>query len=326
MKFMKLYIIVLMAPALIGAVAIANGKMLIEANETQDAVYSSAQDRILVADGKKGLLILDGNSGDLIHEIDVQGTAKSIQLANDMAYVLSRLENNEGVVTIIDPIKLVVRDIISVGPLNSVGPVNFEYAIAVFSDDLIALVSSGNLVAVQVSTGKVVRLNIFHFMRVYAPIGLDIRGDQLFLPSAYPGEIIILNVKDIDNITIQRRVPVRHSWLHEVKLINEERALVSGHAGGGVGIVNLATEKYTHISEQEWSYVYIEDKVAFAIAGKSLQKIDLESLLVETSTLPNDLLKEDEQFGHLTRILGTNNSGKLIILIKNKGIGLINLD
>jgi hypothetical protein len=159
---------------------------------------------------------------------------------------------------------------------------------------------------------------------IYQDPGVAVRGETLYLPSAYPGEVVQASVNSTGVLDETRRIEVTQDWLHDVALLGEDRAVVAGHlAGVGVIELNDSSEpaRYTPISDLLWAYSLVGDDHVYSAANASLICVDARSFVAWTLTIPGF---SESPIHNTTVPIGERAPGR--VLVHQPGAGLVELD
>lgn len=183
-------------------------------------------------------------------------------------------------------------------------------------------------VVVELGTGEAHASEPAVWMFVYQEPGVGVVDGRAFLPSAYPGEVVETAPSRDDGLVEVRRIQVSDDWLHDVAMIDADRALVAGHLRG-IGVVEMVETgpfegaPYVPISDLLWAYSLVGDGLAYSAAGASVVCIaldDLTSWTLEVAEL--DAASPGES--NRTAPLGERAPGRA--LIHQSGTAIVEID
>ena len=163
---------------------------------------------------------------------------------------------------------------------------------------------------------------------LYQDPGIGVRDGRLFVPSAYPGEVIEVGVAADRGLHEIRRVNVNEDWLHDVAMLGENRALVAGHLAG-IGVVELVDTPgfdgapYTPLSDVLWAYSFVGEDHAYSASNASVVCIDTGDLGTWTLDVPGfDAPEPGSQ--NATAPVGERAPGR--VLVHQPGAGIVEVD
>ena len=191
--------------------------------------------------------------------------------------------------------------------------------------DTVVVVGQGEVNAwtVHLPSGEVSSSSIYFF--VYQALGSGMWEQSLYLPSAYPGEVVESRLAEDGSLAEVRRVMV-NDWLHDVAMLDGSHALVAGHLEG-VGVVELVepdgpgSAPYQLISPMLWAYSMVGDGYAYSVANNAIACIDVATLTSHETLVPG---LEERGFGNQTVPFGERVPGR--VLLHQPGVGVVEFD
>jgi len=179
---------------------------------------------------------------------------------------------------------------------------------------------------IQLKTGKILSTvsNLIEGL-LYQTAGLNSDYGIVAIPGAYPGEVVEVNVRDTANPVVSRRTVV-NDWIHDVKLIAPDRAIVAGHLKG-VGLIPLLQHEgevpepmtYLPLTNEKSAHLLLAPGRVIAASLGNLDIIEFGSLRV-TRKIFEPIPSEVPEFQSGVLPIGLGPSDEVVLLQEGSGL------